>query len=93
MPAGYIESDESRREAVIREVLEETKLVIDIKGLLVVYYFDDDPRRNGILIVYDCFIVSGDLSKTNEASELKYFSSEEIPADIAGAGHFRALLK
>ena len=93
LPAGYIEADESPREAVIREVREETRLKIDVKKLLDVYYFNDDPRGNGILIVYDCFIVGGNLSKTKEASELRYFSIEDLPVHIAGAGHYRALHK
>ena len=93
MPAGYVESDESPIDAVIREVSEETKLDIKVNELLDVYYFDDDPRGNGILIVYTCEIINGKPSKTDEANDIGYFSTDKLPTLIAGAGHLRAVQK
>ncbi|MFX0114549.1 MAG: NUDIX domain-containing protein [Candidatus Hodarchaeota archaeon] len=52
LPAGYVEIDEHPSQAVVREVKEETGLDVTMESLINIYFFDDDPRGNGILIVY-----------------------------------------
>jgi len=93
LPAGYVESDESPSEAVIREVYEETRLSIKVNKLNDLYYFNDDPRGNGILLVYDCTICKGNATVTEEAKEIGYFCPSEIPPSLAGAGHAHAIQK
>ena len=90
LPAGYVEADESPADAAIREAKEECGLDVRITGLLGVFFFDDDPRGNGILIVYRCE-AEGEPIETSEATAPTFFARNEIPSDIAGAGHGRAL--
>lgn len=91
LPAGYVDVDEPPIAAVIREVREEVGLDVTVRGLAGVYYFDDDPRGNGILIAFDCSQVSGSLVETHEALAPTFLTREEVPQDLAGAGHDQAI--
>jgi 8-oxo-dGTP diphosphatase len=91
LPAGYVEADESPERAIIREVAEETGLQVEVKKLLDVFFFSDDPRGNGILIVYECTQAGGDLSESSEAVLPTYFPSDAIPGELAGGGHGQAI--
>lgn len=90
LPAGYVEDDEHPEHAAVRECREETGLEIAVDRLFGVYYFDDDPRGNGILIVYQATVVGGALSGGVEG-DTAFFSPHALPDHIAGAGHDRAL--
>jgi len=91
LPAGYVEVDESLEDAVKREVWEETGYMVRVEELVGNYFFDDDPRGNGILLVFRAVIVSGDLHPNHESAEITYFSWDTLPMNICGAGHLRAV--
>jgi ADP-ribose pyrophosphatase YjhB (NUDIX family) len=84
LPAGYVEAHEAPLQAVVREVHEETGLRVEPQGLAGVYYFDDDPRGNGILIVYACRPVGGALRDTREGVASAFFGVNDLPEDLAG---------
>jgi 8-oxo-dGTP diphosphatase len=92
LPAGYAEADEDPAETVVREVREETGLEIELANLMGVYFFDDDPRGNGILIVYECHAVGGKLTESPEGTNLTFFASDQIPPALAGGGHNQAII-
>ncbi len=87
VPAGYVEADENPKEAARREVAEETGLLVELGDLHHVYYFNDDPRGNGVVFVYKAEKVMGELQVNNEATSAEYFSWRSIPADLTGGGH------
>jgi ADP-ribose pyrophosphatase YjhB (NUDIX family) len=92
LPAGYVEADEPPPRAAERETLEETGLVVRATRLVDAYYFDDDPRGNGIFLVYDCAVIGGQLSSESaESVALAYFAPTEIPGPLAGGGHDQAI--
>jgi 8-oxo-dGTP pyrophosphatase MutT (NUDIX family) len=91
LPAGYAEADEAPLETVVREVYEETGLRVEPEDLVDVYYFDDDPRGNGILIVYECRPVGGVLRATREGADPAFFGPSEVPKDLSGGGHDQAI--
>ena len=91
LPAGYVEVDESPLQAVSREVYEETGLQVEIERLVDVYFFDNDQRGNGILIVYKCRPVGGKLTDTLEGVNPTFFKSNNIPKNLAGGGHNQAI--
>ena len=91
LPAGYVDADESPSQAVIREVYEEAGLQVEVTNLADVYFFNDDPRGNGILIVYNCVVKAGTLAETGEAVDPTYFASKDIPINLAGGGHNQAI--
>jgi ADP-ribose pyrophosphatase YjhB (NUDIX family) len=92
IPAGYAEHDEDPSQTVIREVREECGLHVQVERLVNVYFFADDPRGNGILIVYKCHPIDGELKSTKEGLHPTFFTREEIPENLAGGGHDRAIL-
>jgi 8-oxo-dGTP diphosphatase len=91
LPAGYVENDEPPSEAARREAREEVGIEIVVDGLHGVYYFADDPRGNGILIVYECSPAHGEPRCSAETTEVAYFRCDAVPADLAGAGHDQAI--
>jgi len=76
LPAGFVEVDEEPRIAAIREAFEETGLVVKITDLAGVYTYSDDPRGNGVVLMYDAIIQSGQLKITDETLEAGYFSCD-----------------
>ena len=91
LPAGYAEADEAPAETVVREVCEETGLRVVPESQVDVYYFDDDPRGSGILIVYECRPVGGAIRPTREGADPTLFAASDIPKDLAGGGHDQAI--
>ena len=91
LPAGYVEIDEEPSETAVRETEEETGLQVEVGELVGLYFFDDDPRGNGLLIVYRCKVVGGEMRETAEGREGTFFSREALPDDLAGGGHDRAI--
>ena len=91
LPAGYVEADEAPAQAAVRETREETGLKIQTGALLGEYFFSDDPRGNGLLLVYHGLVLGGQLSLSAETDEAAYFGPDELPENICGAGHRRAV--
>lgn len=91
LPAGYVEADEDPADAAVREIFEETGLIVHAQDLAGAYYFDDDPRGNGILLVYNCQVIGGSLIANDEVEEAGLFTPETLPEKLTGAGHERAI--
>jgi 8-oxo-dGTP diphosphatase len=93
LPAGYVEADENPIDAAKREAMEETGLDVEIGGLFRVYYFDDDPRGNGIMFVYLAKSANGHLKIDDETSFAQYFSWQNIPDNLAGGGDNQVIVE
>ncbi len=93
LPAGYCEADEDPKETARRETLEETGLIVEVGGLVDVYYFFDDPRGGGLLILYRAQVTGGQLCATPEAQEPTFFPRHSLPnaREMAGGGHDQAI--
>ncbi|MGV8025135.1 MAG: NUDIX domain-containing protein [Anaerolineaceae bacterium] len=88
LPAGFIEVDEDPLVGAQRETEEETGLLVSITSLRNVSMYQDDPRGNGILIVYDAERASGSLRNSIESTNVDFFSPEEIHGmHLAGSSH------
>jgi 8-oxo-dGTP diphosphatase len=86
LPAGFVEIDEEPFQGAIREAYEETGLRVKIKNLADVYTYTDDPRGNGIVVLFDAEIVEGELRLTNETIDAGFYSAGEISnMQFAGA--------
>src|SRR5580658_352165 len=85
IPGGVLEVGELVREAAIREAREETGLIVEPADLLGVY---DRVLRNAelrvqyhyVLIDFLCRWVGGVLRAASDAAEVRWFTSEELPA-------------
>jgi ADP-ribose pyrophosphatase YjhB (NUDIX family) len=92
MPAGYLEVDEDPRECAAREALEETGYKVRIGELVGLYTYEDDPRGNGIVLLYSGEIIGGKIKKNHEMLQVKFLSAEEARAlPKAGEGGTRQI--
>jgi ADP-ribose pyrophosphatase YjhB (NUDIX family) len=85
IPGGVLEVGELIREATIREAREETGLIVDPVELLGVYdrVLRNPERRvqyHYVLIDFLCRKVGGELTAASDASEVRWFTREELPA-------------
>jgi ADP-ribose pyrophosphatase YjhB (NUDIX family) len=85
LPGGVLECGESLREAVAREAREETGLEVETGEMLGVYerVIRDDKggtRYHYVLLDFLCRPLSGDLKAGSDAAEVRWFTSEELPA-------------
>jgi 8-oxo-dGTP diphosphatase len=92
LPAGYCEADEPPPVTAARETAEETGLQVRVGRLVDVYYFDDDPRGAGLLLVYDAEVVGGELAGDGEeAVGVGFFPPKRLPEPLCGGGHDQAV--
>jgi len=92
LPAGFMEYDESPQECAIRETKEELNLRVKLDGLFGVYSGKDDPRTHAVLIMYRAKVMGGKLTPGDDAQEVRFFSKEEVPPNIAFLAH-RQIIK
>jgi 8-oxo-dGTP diphosphatase len=80
IPGGYIKPEETVKQAVVREVREETGLEI-FPAKLVGVYDDSLPEKDElthhIIIAYEAIVVGGRIIITHEATEYVWMSVGE----------------
>ncbi len=85
LPGGQLDSGECVEETCIREVLEETGLVVEVEQLIGVYSnpnmilsYDDQHQYQLIAFHFAVNVKGGELGLSNETTDFGYFSREEI---------------
>jgi ADP-ribose pyrophosphatase YjhB (NUDIX family) len=79
-PAGFIDFGEHPREAVRRELLEETGLIAADTRLMGVFQSEDDPRQPGHFVFFFAISASGELIAPNdENEEIRWFDLYSAP--------------
>ncbi|MGD8736407.1 MAG: NUDIX domain-containing protein [Anaerolineae bacterium] len=92
LPAGYCEHDEPPPLTAAREAVEETGLEVEVGRLAGAYFFDDDPRGNGLLLVYEAQVIGGRLRPDGqETVAVQFFAPDQLPALLCGGGHDQAI--
>ncbi|MHB1629571.1 MAG: NUDIX hydrolase [Bacilli bacterium] len=76
LPGGMLEFNEQTDEACVREILEETGIQVEIRELLGVI-----GGRKVCIIFYEAKPVGGNLAKSEESLNVKWFSFDNIPWD------------
>jgi mutator protein MutT len=83
IPGGALEMGETLRQAVAREALEETGLVVEVGELLGVYDrilrdADGRIRYHYVLVDFLCRRIAGELKAAADAAEARWFTSGEV---------------
>lgn len=91
LPAGYVEYGEDAAETAAREALEETGLVVEIQRFRGIFFGAGDPRGAAHLAVFDARRVGGTLAAADDAAQVRWFSPQEIPLEIAFEPHRQAI--
>jgi len=76
LPGGRVDSGEMPTDAVIREVLEESGLDVEIGRLVGVY---GKINKDELDFSFICYSIGGQLSITDGAGEAKYFEVNNLP--------------
>ncbi len=93
LPAGYMDREESPEAALLREIQEETGLVVRAGELQAVLPLAgwDEPR--GLLLVYAATPESGTLAPGDDAGDVHWFTPAELPWDEIAFDSTAALLR
>lgn len=77
LPGGGVDADETPENAIIREVYEETGLVVDIKRKIGEYTPLNQLAQ--YTEVFECKPISGSLQTGAETKDINYFSIQQLP--------------
>lgn len=81
LPGGSVEKGEKSKEALVREVREETNLNVDITDKIRIYDEEGrDPRGNVHSTAYRCIILGNisEMQTCEETEEVKLFSKQQV---------------
>lgn len=76
LPGWGLESGESPREGVLREVKEETGLDAEVTRLVGLY---SKPDKDEMVFLFTCNVIWGELTLNEEAKDIQYFLHNALP--------------
>ncbi|KOX13195.1 NUDIX hydrolase [Nocardiopsis sp. NRRL B-16309] len=74
-PGGVLELDETPEDGVVREVLEETGIHVEVEQLTGVY---KNMARGIVALVFRCKPSGGEESTTSEATAVEWLTPDEV---------------
>ena len=98
LPGGEIEIGESASEAVLREVNEETGLIVTVRRLVGIYsdpaqysitQYPDGNVIQHVTIAFECERQNGELRMSDESTGLEYFATDRLPKNTVHGHRIR----
>ncbi|MFQ5857217.1 MAG: NUDIX domain-containing protein [Anaerolineae bacterium] len=85
IPGGFLAPDEHPEEGAVREVREETGLLVHITNLVGIYVdtYGEDASEYTLNIHYRAEVVEGVAEPRTDAVEIGWFGPDELPDKIA----------
>jgi ADP-ribose pyrophosphatase YjhB (NUDIX family) len=77
-PGGFLEVGESAQEGARRETEEETKLLVEVGGLIGAY---SRPHVGIVTLIFEATVIGGQALPGAETAEVRGFDPDEIPWD------------
>ena len=92
-PGGFCDVDEHPIDTAAREALEETGVPVRITGFLGIWVSGYD-ERDAVSVAYYHAVPDGELGTPDaeEVSEVRWFSPDELPNELAPPGTFERVL-
>jgi 8-oxo-dGTP diphosphatase len=81
-PGGFVDMHETTDEAVVREIKEETGIIIETPEQFRTFSgVDRDPRGRTVSVVYCCFVDNVQIKGQagDDAADMHWFSIDELP--------------
>ncbi len=87
LPGGFLDRDETTKEAAVRELMEETGIEGEVDFL---FKIEDSPERlneegrggrQNVDMIYVIKKTGGEFKDNDEVSEIKWFSFEDLPKE------------
>lgn len=85
---GFVNYGEKVEDALVREVKEETNLIVKPKEILGVYSeINRDPRKHVVSVCFVVDLIGGELRLNEENKDAKWFNINEIDFDNLAFDH------
>jgi 8-oxo-dGTP diphosphatase len=78
-PGGGVEPGETPWDAIVREIGEETGIAARVERLTGVYCW---PEQNEVIFSFLCAAFDGDLRRSNETREVRFFGRDALPPNL-----------